>query len=326
MDQDWESERRRALYERALESAGADFRDGSKLSPRAARSRPPGTPWTATPARRWRVACAISSDASSRSRTRASRRPRGRRSAGRRRRTKGEARRIGNESAGESLRAGAATPAARAACAVAVAVTERRRWRRLSPPRRGAPVWRRPAAGTPSAEASAGETDEKRAKKPPPPRRRSSGRRQRLAATARRASVAAASTRSRRTAEAPEAQEVHLCRTRGETRDALKRVRSARSPLRPRTAAVAAFTARLEAVAAKAIRRAASGALRPRAPSDRCPGSGETFACALRWRCARGDDPARAPRARASARVSATRRATARRPTPRSPAPARGSV
>ena len=31
MDQDWESERRRALYERALESAGADFRDGPKL-------------------------------------------------------------------------------------------------------------------------------------------------------------------------------------------------------------------------------------------------------------------------------------------------------
>ena len=31
MDQDWESERRRALYERALKNAGADFRDGAKL-------------------------------------------------------------------------------------------------------------------------------------------------------------------------------------------------------------------------------------------------------------------------------------------------------
>ena len=31
MDQDWESETRRALYERALESAGADFRDGGKI-------------------------------------------------------------------------------------------------------------------------------------------------------------------------------------------------------------------------------------------------------------------------------------------------------
>ena len=217
MDQDWESAPVAApLYERAPSRAGADFRDGSKLFAARARGRPPGTPWTATPARRWRVACAISSDASSRSRTRASRRPRGRRRRG----SCGDevekaSAKNRNESAGESLRAGAdLTPAARAAYAVAVAVTERRRpLEEAIAAAEALPCGDDRRTGTPSAEASAGETDEKRQKKPPPPRAREA--RTDALASAHRAFVAAEEYAFETDGGSAEAQEVHLCRTRG---------------------------------------------------------------------------------------------------------------
>ena len=216
MDQDWESERRRALYERALESAGADFRDGSKLfaARRAfetSRHAVDGDARTKVASRvrdlfRRQLALPHARIAET-----------ARQAEAWEAETNEKAKREESETSppeSPSEPEPILTPAARAAYAVAVAVTERRRpWRRLSPPRRRSRVATTARVRRPRRRARARRTRSGAAAAAPRARR---GRTRSPPRTA--PSSPPRSTRSRRTAEAPEAQEVpevRLCRTRG---------------------------------------------------------------------------------------------------------------
>ena len=288
MDQDWESERRRALYERALESAGADFRDGSKLfaARRAfetSRHAVDGDARTKVASRvrdlfRRQLALPHARIAET-----------ARQAEAWEAETNEKAKREESETSppeSPSEPEPILTPAARAAYAVAVAVTERRRpLEEAIAAAEALPCGDDRRTGTPSAEASAGEADEKRQKS----RRRRAAREARTdaLASAHRAFVAAeeyafetdgGSAGSAGGASVPDTR-VRLATLLSAYERAL-----AASPTDE--ALWRRFTARLERSANNG--RAASDA-HARAVRH-CPGSGETFACALRWRCARGDD------------------------------------
>ena len=268
MDQDWESERRRALYERALKNAGADFRDGAKLfaarrafeSSRhavdgddkekvATRMRQlfrrqlaiphAGILETAGLAEAWEAE------------------------------TKAEAGK-GTEMASEPV----LNPAARAAHAVAVAVSERRR-----PLEEAVAAAEALPDGDADADAAvSGEADEKRRRR----RRAAREARGSALAAAHRACVSAAEsefeTDSSRSASG---SGMHADVKLATLASAYERALAA-SPTDE--ALWRRYTSRLERSATgRDAADAHARALR------HCPFSGETFACALRWRCARGD-------------------------------------
>jgi RNA recognition motif-containing protein len=268
MDQDWESERRRALYERALNNAGADFRDGAKLfaarrafeSSRhavdgddkekvATRMRQlfrrqlaiphAGILETAGLAETWEAE------------------------------TKAEA---GKET--EMASEPVLNPAARAAHAVAVAVSERRR-----PLEEAVAAAEALPDGDADADAAvSGEADEKRRRR----RRAAREARGSALAAAHRACVSAAEsefeTDSSRSASG---SGMHADVKLATLASAYERALAA-SPTDE--ALWRRYTSRLERSATgRDAADAHARALR------HCPFSGETFACALRWRCARGD-------------------------------------
>ena len=269
MDQDWESERRRALYERALESAGADFRDGPKLF--AARR--------AFETSRHAVDGDARTKVASRVRDLFRRQlalPHARIAETARQAEAWEAEQKETEtSPPASEPEPVLTPAARAAHAVAVAVAERRRPLEEAVAAAEALPCGDDRAGTPSAEASAGEADEKRRRR----RRAAREARADALAAAHRAFVAAEEAAFETDAGSASVPDV---RVRLATLASAYERALAASPTDE--ALWRRFTARLER---SATGRAASEA-HARAVRH-CPGSGETFACALRWRCALGD-------------------------------------
>ena len=269
MDQDWESERRRALYERALESAGADFRDGPKLF--AARRAFETSRHAVDGDARTKVAGRVR-DLFRRQLAL----PHARIAETARQAEAWEAEQKETEtSPPASEPEPILTPAARAAHAVAVAVAERRRpLEEAIAAAEALPVFD-DRAGTPSAEASAGEADEKR-------------RRRRRAAREARADALAAAHRAFVAAEEAAFEtdggsaSVPDVRVRLATLASAYERALAASPTDE--ALWRRFTARLERSATgRAAAEAHARAVR------HCPGSGETFACALRWRCALGD-------------------------------------
>jgi len=269
MDQDWESERRRALYERALESAGADFRDGPKLF--AARR--------AFETSRHAVDGDARTKVASRVRDLFRRQlalPHARIAETARQAEAWEAEQKETEtSPPASEPEPVLTPAARAAHAVAVAVAERRRPLEEAVAAAEALPCGDDRAGTPSAEASAGEADEKRRRR----RRAAREARADALAAAHRAFVAAEEAAFETDAGSASVPDV---RVRLATLASAYERALAASPTDE--ALWRRFTARLERSATgRAAAEAHARAVR------HCPGSGETFACALRWRCALGD-------------------------------------
>ena len=265
MDQDWESERRRALYERALESAGANFRDGPKLF--AARR--------AFETSRHAVDGDARTKVASRVRDLFRRQlalPHARIAETARQAEAWEAEQKETEtSPPASEPEPVLPPAARAAHAVAVAVAERRRPLEEAVAAAEALPCGDDRAGTPSAEASAGEADEKRR------------RRRRAAREAHAAALTAAHRASVAAAESEFETDVSGMRADVKLATVASAYERALAVLPADEALWRAYTSRLERSAAGRVAADAHArAIR------HCPGSGETFACALRWQCARG--------------------------------------
>ena len=266
MDQDWESERRRVLYERALKNAGADFRDGAKLFAarrafESSRHAVDGDDAAKVATRmrqlfRRQLAIPHASILETAGLAEAWEAE-----------TKAEA---GKET--EIASEPVLDPAARAAHAVAVAVSERRR-----PLEEAVTAAEALPDGDADADAAiSGEADEKRR------RRRRAAREARVSAlaAAHRACVSAAESEFE-TEKSASGSGMHADVKLATLASAYDRALAA-SPTDE--ALWRRYTSRLERSATgRDAADAHARALR------HCPGSGETFACALRWRCARGD-------------------------------------
>ena len=269
MDQDWESETRRALYERALESAGADFRDGGKIF--AARRAFEESRHVVDGDDRAKVA----------NRVRELFRRQLALPHARILETAAQAEAWATETKDTETRENASsptseqvlTPASRAAHAVAVAVTERRK------PLEDAVAAAEALPDGAEESATEDEADEKRR------RRRRRVREARAAALAAAHGALVAAAESEFETDAGNAHhvvsgmraDVKLATVASAYERALAASPTDESLWRR-------YTSRLERSATgRAAADAHARAIR------HCPGSGETFASALRWQCARGD-------------------------------------
>ena len=269
MDQDWESETRRALYERALESAGADFRDGGKIF--AARRAFEESRHVVDGDDRAKVA----------NRVRELFRRQLALPHARILETAAQAEAWATETKDTETRENASsptseqvlTPASRAAHAVAVAVTERRK------PLEDAVAAAEALPDGAEESATEDEADEKRR------RRRRRAREARAAALAAAHGALVAAAESEFETDAGNAHhvvsgmraDVKLATVASAYERALAASPTDESLWRR-------YTSRLERSATgRAAADAHARAIR------HCPGSGETFASALRWQCARGD-------------------------------------
>ena len=267
MDQDWESEPRRALYERALECAGADFRDGGKLF--AARRAFESSRHAVDGDDRAKVASRVRELFR---RQLALPHARIYETARQAEAWEAEMDETKPETETETERGTSdpvLTPAARAAHAVAVAVAERRR-----PLEEAVAAAEALPDGTDRADeagAREGEAHEKRR------------RRRRAAREAHAAALTAAHRASVAAAESEFETDVSGMRADVKLATVASAYERALAVLPADEALWRAYTSRLERSAAGRVAADAHArAIR------HCPGSGETFACALRWQCARG--------------------------------------